>query len=109
MRMGENLHMNIESIPTGALALDMALGIGGCPAVASSSSTARVLGKSTLAMHVVAEASETVASVPTSTPSTRWTRLCAPSASTSMTSSSPSRHRRAGPRDHRHADPLGCT
>ena len=29
MRMGENLHMNIESIPTGALALDMALGIGG--------------------------------------------------------------------------------
>src|ERR1700678_2159905 len=31
MRMGENLHMNIESIPTGALALDMALGIGGLP------------------------------------------------------------------------------
>jgi len=29
--MGENLHMNIESIPTGALALDMALGIGGLP------------------------------------------------------------------------------
>ena len=28
MRMGENLHMNIESIPTGALALDLALGIG---------------------------------------------------------------------------------
>ena len=57
MRMGENLHMNIESIPTGALALDLALGIGGLP-------RGRIVeifgpessGKSTLAMHVVAEA-----------------------------------------------------
>jgi recombination protein RecA len=57
MRMGENLHMNIESIPTGALALDMALGIGGLPRgriveVYGPESS----GKSTLAMHVVAEA-----------------------------------------------------
>ena len=57
MRMGENLHMNIEAIPTGALALDLALGIGGLP-------RGRIVeifgpessGKSTLAMHVVAEA-----------------------------------------------------
>ena len=57
MRMGENLHMNIESISTGALALDLALGIGGLP-------RGRIVelygpessGKSTLAMHVVAEA-----------------------------------------------------
>ena len=57
MRMGENLHMNVEAIPTGALALDMALGIGGLP-------RGRIVeiygpessGKSTLAMHVVAEA-----------------------------------------------------
>jgi recombination protein RecA len=57
MRMGENLHMQIESIPTGALALDMALGIGGLP-------RGRIVelygpessGKSTLAMHAVAEA-----------------------------------------------------
>ncbi|MDA8268566.1 MAG: recombinase RecA [Actinomycetota bacterium] len=57
MRMGENLHMAIESIPTGAMALDRALGIGGLP-------RGRVVeiygpessGKSTLAMHVVAEA-----------------------------------------------------
>ncbi len=57
MRMGENLHMQIESIPTGAMALDMALGIGGLP-------RGRIVeiygpessGKSTLAMHVVAEA-----------------------------------------------------
>jgi recombination protein RecA len=57
MRMGENTSMQIESIPTGALALDLALGIGGLP-------RGRVVeiygpessGKSTLAMHVVAEA-----------------------------------------------------
>ena len=49
--------MEIESIPTGALALDLALGIGGLP-------RGRIVeifgpessGKSTLAMHVVAEA-----------------------------------------------------
>jgi len=57
MRMGENLHMQIEAISTGALSLDLALGIGGLP-------RGRVVeiygpessGKSTLAMHVVAEA-----------------------------------------------------
>jgi recombination protein RecA len=57
MRMGESLSMQIEAIPTGALALDIALGIGGLP-------RGRVVeifgpessGKSTLAMHVVAEA-----------------------------------------------------
>jgi len=57
MRMGEASHMEIESIPTGALALDIALGVGGLP-------RGRIVeifgpessGKSTLAMHVVAEA-----------------------------------------------------
>ena len=57
MKMGENLDMQIEAIPTGALSLDIALGIGGLP-------RGRVVeifgpessGKSTLAMHVVAEA-----------------------------------------------------
>jgi recombination protein RecA len=57
MRMGENAHMQIEAIPTGALSLDLALGIGGLP-------RGRIVeiygpessGKSTLAMHVVAEA-----------------------------------------------------
>ncbi|HXQ59849.1 MAG TPA: recombinase RecA, partial [Acidimicrobiales bacterium] len=57
MRMGENLNMGIESIPTGAMALDMALGIGGLPRgriveVYGPESS----GKSTLAMHCVAEA-----------------------------------------------------
>ncbi len=57
MRMGENSHMQIESISTGALSLDLALGIGGLP-------RGRIVelfgpessGTSTLAMHVVAEA-----------------------------------------------------
>src|SRR6202142_1431984 len=57
MRMGDNLSMNIEAIPTGALSLDLALGIGGLP-------RGRIVeiygpessGKSTLAMHAVAEA-----------------------------------------------------
>ena len=56
MRMGENTHMQIEAISTGALSLDLALGIGGLP-------RGRIVelfgpessGKSTLAMHVVAE------------------------------------------------------
>jgi recombination protein RecA len=57
MRMGERTNMGFEAIPTGALSLDIALGIGGLP-------RGRVVeifgpessGKSTLAMHVVAEA-----------------------------------------------------
>ncbi len=57
MRMGETVHMAIEAIPTGALSLDLALGIGGLPRgriveVYGPESS----GKSTLAMHAVAEA-----------------------------------------------------
>ncbi len=57
MKMGEKGVVPIDAISTGALALDLALGIGGVP-------RGRVVeifgpessGKSTLAMHVVAEA-----------------------------------------------------
>ena len=57
MRLGERGNVGVEAIPTGALALDLALGIGGLP-------RGRIVeifgpessGKSTLAMHVVAEA-----------------------------------------------------
>ena len=87
MRMGENMHMNIESIPTGALALDMALGIGGLPRGASSSSTdpsPRVSRRWPCTWSP--RPSATVASAPTSTPSTRWTRSTrARSVSTSTT------------------------
>ena len=57
MRLGQNATMNVEAIPTGSLSLDMALGIGGLP-------RGRIVeiygpessGKTTVALHVVAEA-----------------------------------------------------
>ncbi len=57
MKLGENAHMKVETIPTGSLALDAALGIGGMP-------RGRIVeiygpessGKTTLALHVLAEA-----------------------------------------------------
>jgi len=57
MKLGEVSAMNIESIPTGALSLDIALGIGGVPRgriveVYGPESS----GKTTVALHVIAEA-----------------------------------------------------
>jgi len=56
MRLGDKTTVNVDAIPTGALALDVALGIGGIP-------RGRIIeiygpessGKTTLAQHVVAE------------------------------------------------------
>ncbi|MDR0446909.1 MAG: recombinase RecA [Oscillospiraceae bacterium] len=57
MRLGENLNINVDSISTGSLALNLALGIGGVP-------RGRIIeiygpessGKTTLALHIVASA-----------------------------------------------------
>ena len=57
MRFGDQTNLNVDFIPTGSLALDVALGIGGLP-------RGRIVeiygpessGKTTLALHVVAEA-----------------------------------------------------
>ena len=57
MRLGDKPEMNVDAIPTGSLALDAALGIGGLP-------RGRIIeiygpessGKTTLALHIVAEA-----------------------------------------------------
>ena len=57
MKLGENPIMDIETIPTGCLALDIALGVGGVP-------RGRVIeiygpessGKTTVTLHIVAEA-----------------------------------------------------
>ena len=57
MRMGDNGGMNVSTIPTGSLALDIALGVGGLP-------RGRIVeiygpegsGKTTVSLHVVAEA-----------------------------------------------------
>ena len=57
MKMGEKSTMAIESIPTGALALDLALGIGGLPrGRVTEIFGPESSGKTTLAIHVVAEA-----------------------------------------------------
>jgi len=60
MKLGEFKAMEVEAIPTGALSLDIALGIGGVP-------RGRIIevfgpessGKTTLALHIVAEAQKT--------------------------------------------------
>ena len=57
LRYGDNVQPNVEAIPTGSLALDLALGIGGVP-------RGRIIeiygpessGKTTLALHVLAQA-----------------------------------------------------
>ena len=57
MRLGDRPEMQVEAIPTGSLALDAALGIGGVP-------KGRIIeiygpessGKTTLALHIVAQA-----------------------------------------------------
>ena len=57
MRLGENTGVVVDAIPTGSLSLDIALGIGGVP-------RGRIIeiygpessGKTTLALHIVAEA-----------------------------------------------------
>ncbi|MBE5821357.1 MAG: recombinase RecA [Clostridiales bacterium] len=57
MKLGDAAHTEVEVIPTGALSLDIALGIGGLP-------RGRIIevfgpessGKTTVALHVVAEA-----------------------------------------------------
>ena len=57
MRMGDRTNLNIETIPTGALPLDIALGVGGLPkGRVTELYGPESSGKSTLAMHVVAEA-----------------------------------------------------
>jgi recombination protein RecA len=57
MRMGERATTGIEAISTGALALDIALGIGGLPrGRVTEIYGPESSGKTTLAMHVVAEA-----------------------------------------------------
>ena len=60
MKLGENTAMNVEAVSTGSIGLDCALGIGGVP-------KGRIIeiygpessGKTTIALHVVAEAQKT--------------------------------------------------
>jgi recombination protein RecA len=57
MRLGEATHLNVEIIPTGSLALDYALGVGGIPrGRVTEIYGPEGAGKTTLAQHIVAEA-----------------------------------------------------
>ncbi|MFO8076853.1 MAG: recombinase RecA [Actinomycetota bacterium] len=57
MRMGEEAKVNVAAIPTGAISLDLALGIGGIPrGRVTEIYGPESSGKTTVALHVVAEA-----------------------------------------------------
>ncbi|MGQ0600927.1 MAG: recombinase RecA [Anaerolineales bacterium] len=57
MRLGEATHLQIETIPTGSLALDIALGVGGVPrGRVSEIYGPESSGKTTICLHIVAEA-----------------------------------------------------
>ena len=57
MRLGEAKHLEVESIPTGSLPLDLALGIGGIPrGRVSEIFGPEASGKTTVCQHVIAEA-----------------------------------------------------
>jgi recombination protein RecA len=57
MRLGEATHLEVESIPTGSLPLDLALGIGGIPrGRVTEIFGPEASGKTTLCQHIVAEA-----------------------------------------------------
>jgi len=57
MRLGEATHLRVEAIPTGSLALDLALGVGGIPrGRVTEVFGPEASGKTTLCQHLVAEA-----------------------------------------------------
>ena len=77
MKLGEsNVNLNVESIPTGSLSLDIALGLGGVP-------RGRVVeiygpessGKTTVALHMVAEVQKRGGIAALLMLNTLWTRF----------------------------------
>ena len=57
MRLGEATHLQVETIPTGSIALDLALGVGGIPRGRITEIYGpESAGKTTLCQHIVAEA-----------------------------------------------------
>jgi recombination protein RecA len=57
MRLGEAGHLKVETIPTGSIALDLSLGVGGIPrGRVTEIYGPEASGKTTLAQHIVAEA-----------------------------------------------------
>jgi recombination protein RecA len=57
MRLGQAAHLKVQAIPTGSLALDLALGVGGIPrGRVTEIYGPESSGKTTLAQHIIAEA-----------------------------------------------------
>ena len=90
MKLGDNTAMQVDAISTGSLGLDLALGVGGVP-------RGRIIevfgpessGKTTLALHILAEAQKKGGEV-------------------AFIVVEPARHRRAGDGDLRGAGALRC-
>ena len=57
MKLGSRERMTVDAIPTGAIALDLALGVGGLPKGRISEIYGpESSGKTTIAQHIIAEA-----------------------------------------------------
>jgi len=64
MKLGDNQHLEVAVIPTGSIALDLALGIGGLPRGRITEIYGpEASGKTTLCLHVIAEAQKAGGSV----------------------------------------------
>jgi recombination protein RecA len=87
MKLGSREKIEIDTISTGSLGLDIALGVGGLP-------RGRVIeiygpessGKTTLALHAIAEAQKVGGTAPSSMPSMRSTRSMPRSSGSTSTS-----------------------
>jgi recombination protein RecA len=111
MRLGDEPAVPVEVIPTGSIALDVALGIGGLP-------RGRVVeiygpessGKTTVALHAVASAQKAGRHRGLHRRRARARPRVRQAARRRHRRAArlPARHRRAGARDRRHADPLRC-
>ena len=109
MRLGDETSAPIEVIPTGSIALDVALGIGGLP-------RGRVVeiygpessGKTTVALHAVANAQRAggIAAFIDAEHALDPDYAKELGVDTDALLVSPARHRRAGARDRRHAGPV---
>ena len=60
MKLGDNQNLQVEAIPTGSIALDLALGVGGLPRGRITEIYGpEASGKTTICLHVIAEAQKT--------------------------------------------------
>jgi len=76
MTMREIHAVNVDVVPTGSIAMDLALEVGGMPRgriveIYGAESS----GKTTLSLHVLAEAQKKGACAPLLTQSTQWIRI----------------------------------